>query len=143
MEVREMEHRPATTCTPTASIAEVARLMRKDNVGSVVVTDEHGRLAGIVTDRDIVVHAIADELDNSSAIEKVMTRNVDYLYENAEVSTAAEEMSANGFRRLPVLDLQGHLTGVVSFDDLVVNLADQVGRLGRAVRTEMRASQIP
>lgn len=142
MDVQELEHRPATTCTPDTPLADVARLMRKDNVGSVVVTDAHGRLAGIVTDRDIVVHAIAESMDPSTPVERVMTRDVEYLYEDADVLSAANAMAGNGYRRLPVLDNQGHLTGVVSFDDLVVTFSDQLERLGRAVRTEMHAGRI-
>ncbi|MEX2556132.1 MAG: CBS domain-containing protein [Actinomycetota bacterium] len=143
MDVRELQHRPATTCSPSAPIVEVARTMRQDNVGSVLVVDEHGALKGVVTDRDMVVRGIAEGLDGSAPVEGVMSRNVAFLYDNADVFAAASEMAEKGLRRLPVLDVKGHLTGVVSFDDLVVTFAEQIGRLGHAVRKEIQAAVRP
>jgi len=60
MRVSELMHTPAVTCRPGATMAEVARLMRDRNVGSVVVVDDVGYLAGIVTDRDVAVRGVGE-----------------------------------------------------------------------------------
>jgi CBS domain-containing protein len=137
MKVRELAHRPATTCALDTSIAEAARLMKYDNVGCVIVLDAHARPAGIITDRDIAVRAVAEETDNASPVRDFMTPNVVFLYENADVFAAAGEMAQHGIRRLPVLDEQGNIVGVLSLDDLIVILADQAAQLSSAVRKEI------
>lgn len=63
MEVREFGHHPAVTCRRDMPLGKVAELMRSNNVGSVVVMDEHGRMAGIATDRDIVLRGLGEGLD--------------------------------------------------------------------------------
>lgn len=137
MEVREYVRRPAVTCRPSTALSEVARLMRTENVGSVVVVDQAGRIAGIVTDRDLVVRGLYDQLGPGDRVDTVMSRDVQYVFDGTDVMSAVTEMATQGCRRLPVLDRTGTLIGVLSFDDLVVAMSEQLARLGLAVRMEI------
>lgn len=137
MEIREVKHRPVITCTPTTSITTAAIRMKEERVGSIVVLDEHERIVGIATDRDLVVRALAEGADGTTPIDRVMSTDVSYVFDNADVCTAATEMAARGIRRLPVLDRRGHLCGLVSFDDLIVGYSEEIDRLARAVRKEL------
>jgi CBS domain-containing protein len=111
--------------------------MKYDNVGCVIVLDAHARPAGIITDRDIAVRAVAEETANASPVRDFRTPNVVFLCENADVFAAAGELAQHGIRRLPVLDELGNVMGVVSLDDLIVILADQAAQLSSPVRKEI------
>jgi len=143
MQVRDIQHRPAVTCGPTTTIAEAAELMRAENVGFLIVLDDKQRIIGVVTDRDIVVRGMAGGFAPSSKIDQVMTRDVCYVFENADLSTAATEMAARAVRRLPVLNTEGHLTGVIAFDDLMISYSEEMDRLARAVRKEIMTAPLP
>lgn len=143
MSIRDVERRPAVTCRPDTPLAEAATIMKTHNVGCLVVLDERDHVVGIVTDRDIVVRGIAEGIGPATPIRDVMTHDVCYTFDMADVSTAATEMAARAIRRLPVLDPQGHLTGVVSFDDLIVAYSEEIDRLARAVRKEIMSAPVP
>ncbi|HEX9713549.1 MAG TPA: CBS domain-containing protein [Actinomycetota bacterium] len=117
--------------------------MKDEQVGSLVVLDERERMVGIVTDRDLVIRGLAAGLESDPPIEKVMSRDVSYVFDNADVCTASTEMAARGIRRLPVLDRRGHLCGLVSFDDLIVGYSEEIDRLARAVRKELLHAPLP
>jgi CBS domain-containing protein len=100
-----------------ATIADAARTMREGNIGNVIVTDG-GRVAGIVTDRDIVIRAIAEGREaRSTTVGDVCTSDARTLAPEDSVEAAAQAMAENGIRRLPVVD-HGKLVGIVSLGDL-------------------------
>lgn len=143
MEVREFGHHPAVTCRRDMTLGKVAELMRRNNVGSVVVMDEHGRMAGIATDRDIVLRGLGEGLDADDPIERVATKDVSYVYEHDDVFNAATRMATLGFRRVPVLDVHGIVLGMVTLDDLLVLFGSQIDKLVRAVRKEIAHDALP
>jgi CBS domain-containing protein len=99
------------------SLADAAREMRDGDIGNVIVT-EGGRVAGIVTDRDIVVRAIAEGRDlGSTTVGDVFSSGPRTLDPGDSVEAAAKTMGENGIRRLPVVR-DGELVGVVSLGDL-------------------------
>jgi CBS domain-containing protein len=99
------------------TIADAARTMREGNIGNVIVTDG-GRVAGIVTDRDIVIRAIAEGREaRSTTVGDVCTSDARTLASEDSVEAAAQAMAENGIRRLPVVD-HGKLVGIVSLGDL-------------------------
>jgi CBS domain-containing protein len=99
------------------TIADAARTMREGNIGNVIVTDG-GRVAGIVTDRDIVIRAIAEGREaRSTTVGDVCTSDARTLAPEDSVEAAAQAMAENGIRRLPVVD-HGKLVGIVSLGDL-------------------------
>jgi len=141
MRVSELMHTPAVTCRPGATIAEVARLMRDRNVGSVIVVDGIGYLAGIVTDRDVAVRGVGEGRSGDLAVEHIMSRNVATVLLHADVADAPGIMAKRSVRRLPVVDDDDTPHGLVALDDLVRHL----GREGDAVADTvmLQATNLP
>lgn len=128
------------TAGPAASVRDVAELMRERNVGSVVLLDDGGAPAGIVTDRDLVVGALADgrdpaDLASDHGSSPLVTGRLEM-----DVREAADLMVQHAIRRLPVLDGE-RLTGIVTLDDLVVRTGDV--ELTHAITTELMRASLP
>jgi signal-transduction protein with cAMP-binding, CBS, and nucleotidyltransferase domain len=119
MRASEMMHTPAVICAPSTTLRETAQLMEHRHVGSVIVIDEVGEVAGIVTDRDIVLRGVALGRSADAPVDTVMTRNVATVDVHADVAEAAATMMKRGVRRLPVTDETGHAHGLVALDDLL------------------------
>lgn len=107
------------TLGPEATLAEAARIMRDADIGDVVVTDADGQVAGILTDRDIVVRALADDRDPTDTVESAWTQDVVSVSSRSAVAEAVSLMRQHNIRRLPVVD-DGALVGIVSLGDLAV-----------------------
>jgi CBS domain-containing protein len=100
------------------TILEAARRMRANNIGALPV-GENDRLIGIVTDRDIVVRAIAEDRSPSDiTVREVMSEGVCYCFEDDDVARAGQVMAKNQVRRLPVIDRNKRLVGFVALADL-------------------------
>lgn len=108
---------------PEALAVEVARLITRHRIGAVVVRDASGRLAGIVSERDIV-RAVAERPNAAHGVlvREIMTRDVVTATPETPVSEALGMMDRGYFRHLPVLDAEGRLAGIVSVRDLVKHL---------------------
>jgi signal-transduction protein with cAMP-binding, CBS, and nucleotidyltransferase domain len=129
MRVSELMRTPAVMCGPSATIGDVARLMRDRNVGSVLVMDGIGYLAGIVTDRDVAVRGAAEGRSAEVEVDQIMSRDVATVLVHADVSDAAAIMAKRRVRRLPVVDEDDTPHGVVAFDDLVRHLGHETDSL--------------
>jgi signal-transduction protein with cAMP-binding, CBS, and nucleotidyltransferase domain len=125
MRVSELMHTPVVSCAPTATVREVGVLMAQRHVGSVVIIDQVGEVAGIVTDRDIVLRGVAQGRSGDIQVDTVMTRNVATIDPGADVADAAATMMKRRVRRIPVVDRLGHAHGVVTLDDLVRGMGRQ------------------
>ncbi len=102
------------------NLVEAARAMRDGEIGDVVVTAD-GALAGLATDRDLVVRAVAEGKDPASTrLSDVLTEDVVRVRKDASVEDAAELMRAHGVRRLVVTDDADKVTGIISLGDLAV-----------------------
>ena len=112
-----------------------ALLMRKHHVGDLIVIDGAGGQAvpvGIVTDRDIVVSVIALGLDPAGLqVDDIMSDDLLTCREDDDVYETIEHMRLRGIRRVPVVNGAGGLTGIVSVDDLLEFLAEEMGDLSR------------
>ena len=120
MKVREVMTRPPLTCRRDTTLATASRRMRDTGCGSLAVLDDRGRLAGILTDRDIAI-AVADE-DRQPAprrVEEAMTHPVHTCHPEDDVHAALERMASEKVRRLPVVD-DGDLKGMISIDDIAL-----------------------
>jgi signal-transduction protein with cAMP-binding, CBS, and nucleotidyltransferase domain len=137
MRVSELMHTPAVTCRPTATIAEVARLMRDRNVGSVIVVDAVGYLAGIVTDRDVAVRGVGEGRSGDLAVEYIMSRNVATVPLHADVADAAGIMAKRRVRRVPVVDEDDTPHGLVALDDLVRHLGREADAVADTVMVQV------
>jgi CBS domain-containing protein len=122
-------------CKRDETVQGAALLMRKHHVGDLVVIDQpDGERVpvGIVTDRDIVVSVIALGLDPSSLlVGDIMTDDLLVTSEQDDVYATIERMRYRGIRRVPVVNSAGGLTGIVSADDLLEFLAEEMGELSR------------
>ncbi|MBI4196167.1 MAG: CBS domain-containing protein [Betaproteobacteria bacterium] len=122
-------------------VTAAAKLMRQHHVGTVVVVEEAGgdkRLpVGIVTDRDIVVELVATQLDaDTITVDDIMVPELVTARETEGVLETMEIMRYKGVRRLPIVGGDGQLIGIVSIDDLLEILAEQVTELVRIVERE-------
>jgi CBS domain-containing protein len=105
--------------SPTATLAEAARTMRDSNVGAVIVEDQ-GKLVGLVTDRDIVVRAIAQERDpKTTQLGEACSKTLVSLGADDDTDRAVEVMRERSVRRLPVVE-KGKVVGMVSLGDLAL-----------------------
>jgi CBS domain-containing protein len=113
------------TVPPQATLAEAAKKMASQDIGSLPVCGERRRVVGIITDRDITVRAVARGMDpNSTRVEEVMTRDVLSCSSEAEVSEACELMEKRQVRRLLVTDGNDTPIGIVSLGDIALCLRE-------------------
>jgi CBS domain-containing protein len=121
MQVREVMTPTVQTVTPQSRLSEIARIMRDGNIGAVPVAD-NDRLVGMVTDRDIVLRAVAmgGGIDDMSARD-VMSPQIFYCTEDQSVDEVLKNMGEQQVRRLPVVNRDKRLVGVVSLGDLSGN----------------------
>jgi CBS domain-containing protein len=126
--------RNVVTVTPTTSVAEAAALMRKNHVGTVVIVDERAGAripTGILTDRDIVVEVVAAGLDAKALnVAEVVQRPLATITSQASSSQVVREMSVQGVRRMPVVNPDGTLAGIVSLDDVLLDLITPLVAVG-------------
>ena len=135
MKLSELGPKSPVTIACDASIADAARLMDSANVGALVVMDGD-RLAGIVTDRDIAVRAVARGIPHDGRIDGVMTTDVVTVSGYADAHDAYELLRTHAIRRLPLL-ADGRLIGLISVDDLLICLAADLANLARPVTGEL------
>ena len=125
----------------SASLAQAAELMRTHNVGALLVTDDppqEGNAIGFVTDRDIVVNAVAKGLDaRELAVGDVMTPVVGTVSEKADLHEALEIMRGAGVRRLVVTHGEGQVVGILSLDDVIDGIAADMSNLTALVKSEV------
>jgi CBS domain-containing protein len=116
--------RDVTVTRPDSSVQEAARVMRQLDVGSVPVCTGR-KLVGMLTDRDIAVRLVAEGRDPASTpASDIMTPGVIYLYDDQSVQEAADTMSAHQIRRLPIVNRDKELVGIVALGDLAVDVTD-------------------
>lgn len=115
------------------TVLEAAKLMRVFNVGDLIVVEaskEGNTPIGIVTDRDIVVKVVADAADAQNiTIAEIMSRELVSGLEEENLYEAIERMRQHGIRRLPVVDKKGYLSGILSVDDILEFLGEEVNAL--------------
>jgi CBS domain-containing protein len=125
MQLRDVMTPNVEVVRPNASLQEAAALMRDLDVGSLPVCDGT-RLHGMVTDRDITIRATATGRDpRQTPVREVMTPDLFYCFEDQPVEGAASLMEAHQIRRLPILNRQKDLVGIVSLGDLAVDTGDE------------------
>ena len=110
-------------CTSTDSVVAVARLMRDNDCGAVPVVD-HGRIVGIVTDRDLAVRALADGMDGSTKVADVMTASPCCCAPDDDLRKVEKIMVDNQIRRVPVVDASGACIGIIAQADIARAAAD-------------------
>ncbi|WP_305908748.1 CBS domain-containing protein [Methylomarinum sp. Ch1-1] len=128
-----------------ASIQEAAALMRQYHVGCLVVTEQRGERnfpIGILTDRDIVIELIAKAVDLAAVtVGDVSSGDLKLAGENDDVIDTLKQMRYHGIRRMPVVDEQGALVGLITLDDLLELLAEQLKDLAGLISKEQHSEK--
>lgn len=137
MYIGEICTRNVVICATDTSIVEAARLMRQNHVGDlVIVEDRNGKRipTGVVTDRDIVVEVVAlDAPLESLKIGDIKGRELITVRESDDMLDVLELMQRHGIRRVPVVDTYGALVGIVTLDDLLEILAEELGTMVKLI----------
>jgi CBS domain-containing protein len=126
MLVQDAMSRDVRTVSPETSIKEAARIMADADIGALPVA-AGDRLAGMVTDRDIAVRAIAIGKGPESTVGEVMTHDVLYCHEDEDLGHVSQNMAENQVRRLPVVDVDKRLVGIISLADIADARAAEAG----------------
>ncbi|MBS0579269.1 MAG: CBS domain-containing protein [Proteobacteria bacterium] len=146
MKVAEVASAPAFVAHPEQPLVAAARQMRSHQVGALVVVDAHAsqqRPVGIITDRDVVCGQFARSKDlYCLTVGDVMTRNPLTILADSELSEAIQTMSAAAVRRFPVVDASGQLVGIITLDDLLPIVAQQLSELAGIARTQIMSWSI-
>ena len=135
MQCSEIMTRDPKCCVPTDSVMKAAQLMKSQDVGPIlIVADKDGRkLTGIITDRDLTIKIIAEARDPiTTRLKEVMSDNVVTCKESDEVDQVLKLMEDNQVRRIPVVDQDNHLLGIIAQADVATRLGNP-GTTGRVV----------
>ena len=124
MRCREIMSRNVKTATPEMTLENVAVMMRDGDMGAVPVV-ENGKLVGIVTDRDIVVRAVAEGLDAATKIAEAMTTEIFSVKPDDFVFEAIRLMGDKQVRRIPVVGDNGELAGIIAMADVALEMEDE------------------
>jgi CBS domain-containing protein len=120
MQVKEIMTKNVQVVHSDTDLQEVASLMRDLNIGILPVA-EGQRITGILTDRDIVVRSMAKGMDpKSTKVEDVASTNVAWCFEDDDIKDALQKMKERQIRRLPVVNQENELVGIVSLSDVAV-----------------------
>jgi CBS domain-containing protein len=136
MSIESLLSRPVATLSAKATCAEAARSMRRQNIGSIVIEND-GTPIGIVTDRDLAMRLVADELDPGSVtVDRVMSAFPAFSNPHRDLRAAIDVMLEMGVRRLPAVNSKGHVVGILSLDDILIDLAEQMGKIKALLQLE-------
>lgn len=143
MAIGEVCSREVVMCSRTASVESAAELMRNHHVGAIVVVDERADGShvpiGMLTDRDITVGVVAKRLPpDEITVGEAMVPELVTARESDGVAEALAQMRAHGVRRMPIIDAAGRLVGIVTSDDLLDLLAEEMTALVRLISNEQR-----
>jgi CBS domain-containing protein len=126
MQVSQILTRDVETIRPETTVKEAAQRMRSMDVGSLPVCDGR-RLLGMVTDRDITIRITAEGRDAAiTPVMDAMTPDVAFVFEDQDVQEAARVMRERQIRRLPVLDREKHLVGILALGDIATTGDDRL-----------------
>lgn len=128
------------TIEPAAPLAEAVSRMASQGVGAVVAVQGR-RVAGILTDRDVALALGQGKATTQTPVKDVMTKDVVTIWEDQGIYDATQYFIGRGFRRLPIVNRDNELVGIVTFDDLVSLLAHELINVTRAVDRSLARKQ--
>src|SRR6266550_6783981 len=117
MKISKIMHRDVTIISPDQTLRDAAMAMKKLDVG-VLPVGEHDKLVGMITDRDVAIGGVAGGKGPDAKVHDVMSHEVKYCFEDEDVEHVAENMAELQVRRLPVLNRDKRLVGIVSLGDV-------------------------
>jgi CBS domain-containing protein len=128
MKVSDIMTRDVHIASPSQKLREVASEMEKNDIGMLPVGD-NDRLVGMITDRDIAVRGISHGLGPDAPVSDVMSKDVRYCFEDEDIEDLAQNMADQQIRRLPVLNHDKRLVGIISLGDLAVSQESESGEM--------------
>ena len=136
MLVKDVMSSPVVTADENAPINEVAKLMRKHDIGCIIVSDKNGRPVGIITERDIVERLVAEDIKPSEIKAKeIMSAPLVTIDSEKTISDAARKMSRRNIRRLAVM-YKGELAGIISSKDILAVTPELIEIMQEKARIE-------
>jgi CBS domain-containing protein len=128
--------KPVVKISPDENIAEACRMMEQNNVGCVVA-ETNGKLSGIITDRDIALKVAGAGKDPfTTRVEEIMTRDPIRISVNKDLRHLTSLIHAYHVRRVPIVDGFDTTLGIVTIDDLIALLGDEMSEIGKAIAEE-------
>jgi CBS domain-containing protein len=144
MTIGRMCVREVHTAREEESVRDAAQRMRDRGVGTLIVVDGESRPLGILTDRDLVTRVLAAARDPAGTrVSEVMTQDPRVVYEETPIEDALRLMRQRAVRRLPVVDREARLTGLISSDDLLEFLTSEIADVGRIVAAQISGPPEP
>jgi CBS domain-containing protein len=132
MSLQRFTRKQVATIATDASARQAAELMRERHVGAIIVT-EGGRPVGMVTDRDLALRVVAANRDPNVPVAEVVSRKLLTLAVADTIDQALFTMRREGVRRVPIVDREGSIVGMVTLDDLLVLLAGELSSTASAI----------
>ncbi|MEQ8279100.1 MAG: CBS domain-containing protein [Deltaproteobacteria bacterium] len=147
MRIHHLSNSDVTTAPREMSLLAAAKLMRERHVGDVVVIEQRGAAqlpVGIVTDRDIVLGAIAQGIDDLAKVHvgDLAPSPCHVIGRDDRIENAIDIMQLHGVRRLPVVNDRGELEGIVTYDDVVSWMLSTLSSLSRSFTKQRRREEI-
>lgn len=128
------------TVSKDMTVYEAAELMKKHNIGDIVVVDEknHNHPIGIFTDRDVTIKIVADAIEpNSITVKDAMSQELLTLKEHQSIHEVMDLMCARRVRRAPIIDRDNQIIGIATVDDLILLIADELSSLAKLIRRQI------
>jgi len=122
VKVAQVMSKDVKIINPDQTLRDAALMMSKEDIGAIPVA-EHDHLIGMVTDRDIAVRGVAEGKGPEAKIREVMTRTIKYCFEDEELDHVSKNMADVQMRRLPVMNRQKRLVGIITLGDLATKRA--------------------
>jgi len=145
MKIGKVCNREVIVTDKGSNVLEAAKLMRQHHVGSLLVISRESdgnRPVGIITDRDIVVEVLAEEVPlDKIAVEDLMTKSLVVANEDDDLFDTVRKMRVKGVRRIPVVDTKGLLVVIFTMDDLIELLHEELGNIVSLVSREQKMEQ--
>ena len=133
MSLRAYCGKRVVTISPERSVAEACWVMKDKNIGCLLV-ENHGKLCGILTDRDIALKVTGEDKEPlTTMVEEVMTRDPVRISVNQNIRDLVSLMHTRNVRRVPIVDGSETILGMVTMDDLIALFGDELSELGKAV----------
>lgn len=136
MSLRDFCRKPVVKIAPDCNVAEACRLMEQNNIGCLIA-EQDGKLCGIVTDRDIALRVVGAGRDpQKTTVSDIMTPNPIRISADKDLHHLTSLMHAYHVRRVPIVDGFDTILGIVTLDDLIALLGDEMAEIGRAIAEE-------
>lgn len=136
MKLSEIFTKKAITAGPQDTLASIAKTLKEHHVGAVVIVNE-GRPVGIVTDRDLALALGVEGFTLQTPAQEIMTRHVLAIPDDSSILAATQFIRECRVRRLPIVDSQDCVVGMVSLDDLLRLLVRELYNLGEGIKGEV------